>query len=141
MKKQVQKGFTLIELMIVVAIIGILASIALPAYQDYIARSQAAESVVMLNAVRTDVEDVVVQGGAFPATAALTGNVTGSYGVITSAADATNNDAGVITYTFSGSGVNKNLQNKTVLQTRTTATGAWKCSNTIGNAKFTPKGC
>ena len=140
MKKQLQKGFTLIELMIVVAIIGILASIALPAYQDYIARSQAAESVVMLNAVRTDVEDVVVQGGAFPATAALTGNLAGSYGAITSAA-AADNDAGVITYTFAATGVNKNLQGKTVLQTRTTATGAWACTNTIGNAKFTPKGC
>lgn len=142
MKKQVQKGFTLIELMIVVAIIGILASIALPAYQDYIARGQAAESVVMLNAVRTDAEDQVVQNGAFPGTGDLNGNLAGTYGDITSAAVGTGTtDAGVITYTFKATGVNKNLAEKTVLQTRTTLTGEWVCSNTIAGTKLDPKGC
>ena len=138
MKKQLQKGFTLIELMIVVAIIGILASIALPAYQDYIARSQTSESVVMLSAARTAVEDEVVQEGAFPAAPAS--NLSGSYGTIVSAPNEAD-DGGTLTYTFNTTGVNKNLQGSTVVYTRTGLTGAWECTTSITNAKFHPKGC
>lgn len=62
MNKAVQKGFTLIELMIVVAIIGILAAIALPAYQDYTARAQAAEGLSVTSGLRTDVAERVSTG-------------------------------------------------------------------------------
>ena len=58
MKAQMQKGFTLIELMIVVAIIGILAAIALPAYQDYTARAQASEAVTLLGGLKTPIIDI-----------------------------------------------------------------------------------
>ena len=62
-----QKGFTLIELMIVVAIIGILAAIALPAYQDYTARAQASEGFSITSGVRTAIaEEFAQQGGATP---------------------------------------------------------------------------
>ena len=67
MNKAVQKGFTLIELMIVVAIIGILAAIAIPAYQDYTARAQASEGFSITAGMRTDIGEWVAQRGTLPA--------------------------------------------------------------------------
>ena len=64
--KQLQKGFTLIELMIVVAIIGILAAVALPAYQDYTVRAKMSEVILAMSACRTSITEVYQSGGSGP---------------------------------------------------------------------------
>jgi type IV pilus assembly protein PilA len=71
MRKQIQKGFTLIELMIVVAIIGILAAIAIPAYQNYTIRAQVTEGLTLAGGWKTSIAEYYANNGAFPTGAAV----------------------------------------------------------------------
>src|SRR5271156_5830755 len=71
--KTLQKGFTLIELMIVIAIIGILAAIAIPAYQNYVIRSQVTEGLSLAAGWKTSISEYYAQNGAFPTCASVAG--------------------------------------------------------------------
>ena len=141
--RKMQKGFTLIELMIVVAIIGILAAIAIPAYQDYTARSQMSEAMSLASGVRTAVTETFQSTGTFPVTnasagVALAGSINGNY--VTSVAVGAN---GVITATLLGTApVINAIRNATLILTPTDEGGSvsWLCSGSA-NDKYYPATC
>jgi type IV pilus assembly protein PilA len=142
MKKQAQKGFTLIELMIVVAIIGILAAVAIPAYQDYTIRAKVSEGLGLASSAKTAVAEAWASRGKFMATnssvglptaASITGNsirsVTQVNGLITIAMAATGLPANVAGDTF-------------VLSATTTAGGVqWTCKTVNIENKYLPSEC
>ncbi|MFL6587560.1 MAG: pilin [Luteimonas sp.] len=143
--KKMQKGFTLIELMIVVAIIAILAAIALPAYQDYVARSQVSEAMSLTSGAKTAVAEFYADKGTWPATNAVAGlatngaSISGKY--VRSVALST---GGNITATMKAVGsVSQKVAGGTFILVPTDAGGSvtWTCNTGSINDKYLPSSC
>lgn len=144
MKKNVQKGFTLIELMIVIAIIGILAAIAIPAYQDYVAKSQVTSALAEITPAKTNIEVLINEGKA--GSLSTTSTDPGFIGVQVPTTYCT-----TVVPSFSaadGSGTlvctMRNFSPAlgtapTITLTRTT-TGSWSCGTSVAR-KFAPTNC
>ena len=152
--KAIQKGFTLIELMIVIAIIGILAVIALPAYQDYTARAQVSEAISLMEGQKSAVVEYYADKGKWPtsnteAGIADKGSIQGKY-----VEEVEVSGDGVITAKMRATDVNNEIKGKTVSLTphapaaaaagaAATASGSftWTCTKGTIDSKFLPSSC
>ncbi|MBH2059809.1 pilin [Neisseria meningitidis] len=130
-----QKGFTLIELMIVIAIVGILAAVALPAYQDYTARAQVSEAILLAEGQKSAVTEYYLNHGEWPsnntsAGVATSTDIKGKYVKEVKVAN------GVITATMLSTGVNKEIQGKklSLWAKRQAGSVKWFCGQPVERA-------
>ena len=144
MNTRLQQGFTLIELMIVIAIIGILAAVAIPAYQDYTARAQISEGFSLSDGLKSSIVDLYTNTGSWPSSTAgspipTATSIAGKYVLSVGVA------AGKMTVTMKGTGsVAAPLISKTFTVEPTNAGGTikWSCLPGTGlNSKYLPQSC
>jgi len=134
-----QKGFTLIELMIVVAIIGILAAIAIPAYQNYIARAEVNTGLQAIAPLKTAVEDQFSRGvGGTSTDVASLGTSTTASPLGTISATFTASGTGTLGFVFDQK-ASPRVKNGRITLTRAND-GTWTCT-TSGITDFVPRGC
>ena len=149
--KRIQRGFTLIELMIVVAIIGILAAIAIPQYQDYIARSQVGEALSLMDGLKTPIGECINLEGAINANCSI-GSLTQSAGALPkTATDTVGNyvtqvdiQTGAMTATMGNAAPVSNLiwgGTVTMQPALNAGSVVWTCTNTMTSPKYVPAIC
>ncbi|EMT8741081.1 pilin [Neisseria gonorrhoeae] len=107
-----QKGFTLIELMIVIAIVGILAAVALPAYQDYTARAQVSEAILLAEGQKSAVTEYYLNNGIWPENNASAGVASSAADIKGKYVESVTVAKGVVTATMASSNVNKEIKDK-----------------------------
>ncbi|EPI7510376.1 pilin [Neisseria gonorrhoeae] len=131
-----QKGFTLIELMIVIAIVGILAAVALPAYQDYTARAQVSEAILLAEGQKSAVTEYYLNNGIWPEDNASAG-VASSSSIKGKYVKEVKVENGVVTATMNSSGVNKEIQGKrlSLWGRRENGSVKWFCGQPVKRAK------
>ena len=133
---RLQQGFTLIELMIVVAIIGILAAVAIPAYGDYTARAQVSEAMTLTAGLKTPITEYISDNGTYPASvAAMGGTATGKYVNTITVAGAVGGGAVSVTViaTMNSTGVNSKIASSKFAMVSTNSGKKWDCG-TVGAA-------
>jgi type IV pilus assembly protein PilA len=144
MKRSMQQGFTLIELMIVVAIIGILAAVALPAYQDYTVRAKVSEVILAASSAKTAVAESAQVNSSMPSGTSVVDTQSSTYVQSVTYAQGTDSSTGVITVTAQG---DTKIANKTIQMTGTLQSNGqviWKCAagTTSGiDSKYLPASC
>lgn len=139
-----QQGFTLIELMIVVAIIGILAVFALPAYQNIIARGQVSEALNLASGFKSTVAEVFAQDGTCPENGSngipVATTVTGQY--VASVTTSSGAEPCTITATMKAAGVSNGIKNGSLILTMNEGgANSWTCTSSTIDQKFLPKAC
>jgi type IV pilus assembly protein PilA len=147
--KSMQKGFTLIELMIVVAIIAILAAIAIPAYQNYLIRAQVSEGATLADGAQTAVVEFYANNGRFPKSNASAGlakaaSITGKYVAQVDVNSGKVTGLGVIDAKFNGTTANTKIQGQDlVFSPITSANGDvhWSCTKSTVDPKYLPSSC
>jgi type IV pilus assembly protein PilA len=141
--KNVQQGFTLIELMIVVAIIGILAAIAIPAYQDYTIRTKISEVMVIGSAAKTTASEYYLSSGAMPESAGQAGINTnpGQSEYLASIQFATGAGVASVTYTLAGLGTGVDASTIIFVGSGSTNGVSWTCTDGNTPDKYKPANC
>ncbi len=139
--KKIQQGFTLIELMIVVAIIGILAAIALPAYQDYTIRAQVSEAMVLASGSKTAVAEYYNQTGQYPSTNTSAG-VAGATDIQGNYVDQVTITSGLITAQM-GNDANTKVSGDDLVLSALTDGGSviWTCKSANIENQYLPTSC